>query len=368
MLEQSVEKFFSGQAAAEPPPALVSIGQAIQAGRRQTRRRRIAAAGVPLAAAAAVTAVALASAPPAARPSRPAASPSRPAVRPPVTGPAAPAAFSPDSRDLEVSPLPAGWKAGGEVSADTVQVLLLLLPSHRALYVTVFAAGQCRVAGAQLRCASVATKSLPTATTRAPDIDGRVAYWDSRGGVLVFQYARSGWGYVSGPTQADDLRAARRVVVAAAGPAARFPVRLTGLPGWAVTAVATTVASGGPRAFMFELVPSAAVNSAALRLGGFGIDPLPNLPLVAVYPASPCPSDFGDSEHEIAGHEVAVSKEAAEGDQPATESLCADADGLQVFVTVSGNHPVLDVTFVFAHLRLLGGNPARWTTRPVSQP
>jgi hypothetical protein len=49
------------------------------------------------------------------------------------------------------------------------------------------------------------------------------------------------------------------------------------------------------------------------------------------------------------------------------QQLCAaSADGLKVTIAEVGRHPALTVASIFAnHLRLLGRNPANWTTQPI---
>ena len=67
----------------------------------------------------------------------------------------------------------------------------------------------------------------------------------------------------------------------------------------------------------------------------------------------------------IAGYSVTITRVPA-GREPAIQELCAaDADGLTIDVFVNGNRPAIDVTQLFAHLRLLGPNPAHWTTMPT---
>jgi hypothetical protein len=49
------------------------------------------------------------------------------------------------------------------------------------------------------------------------------------------------------------------------------------------------------------------------------------------------------------------------------QELCgAHADGLWFDIQVFGAHPSIGVVSLFRdHMRLLGTNPANWTTRPV---
>ena len=53
------------------------------------------------------------------------------------------------------------------------------------------------------------------------------------------------------------------------------------------------------------------------------------------------------------------------GAEPAEQDLCAvSAVGLAVDIVTSGNQPPIDVTTLFAHLRLLGPSPRKWATTP----
>jgi hypothetical protein len=101
-----------------------------------------------------------------------------------------------------------------------------------------------------------------------------------------------------------------------------------------------------------------------------GTEPANNFPdFISINPAAPnssCYSSPGQSKQQmIAGYPVTVTRVPA-GRQAAVQDLCAaHADGLSVSITVTGNHPVADVTGIFAHLRLLGPDPANWTTKPI---
>ena len=50
-----------------------------------------------------------------------------------------------------------------------------------------------------------------------------------------------------------------------------------------------------------------------------------------------------------------------------SQGLCApDADGLALNIGQRGAHPPISVASLFReHLRLLGANPANWTTKPI---
>ena len=51
----------------------------------------------------------------------------------------------------------------------------------------------------------------------------------------------------------------------------------------------------------------------------------------------------------------------------ARQDLCsAHAGGLSLYTSESGAHPPISLASLFRdHLRLLGANPANWTTKPI---
>jgi hypothetical protein len=54
------------------------------------------------------------------------------------------------------------------------------------------------------------------------------------------------------------------------------------------------------------------------------------------------------------------------GTTPRQDLCAAHADGLTLFVSELGSHPAIGVASLFrSHLRLLGGNPAHWTQKPI---
>ena len=74
------------------------------------------------------------------------------------------------------------------------------------------------------------------------------------------------------------------------------------------------------------------------------------------------------SRHRIInGYKVVVSDFTARQGFPASQQLCgADADGLHMYIATSRGSGVPTAAGIFAHhLRLLGTNPANWTTKPL---
>ena len=68
----------------------------------------------------------------------------------------------------------------------------------------------------------------------------------------------------------------------------------------------------------------------------------------------------------INGYRVIVSNFTARQGSPAAQELCADADGLNIYLWTGRGTGVPAAAEIFAHyFRLLGTNPANWTTRPL---
>jgi hypothetical protein len=69
----------------------------------------------------------------------------------------------------------------------------------------------------------------------------------------------------------------------------------------------------------------------------------------------------------INGYRVMVNHlKAKHGDPPVQQVCAARADGLAVFISTYGKNPKPSAISIFAHLRLLGTDPAHWTTQPLS--
>jgi hypothetical protein len=84
----------------------------------------------------------------------------------------------------------------------------------------------------------------------------------------------------------------------------------------------------------------------------------------AAQPVTHDPSSQNTSEI-INGYRV-VLKRMHVGGLPVQELCGAHADGLWFDIQVFGAHPSIDVASLFRdHVRLLGTNPANWTTNPI---
>jgi hypothetical protein len=361
VLEADLRELFDRQASDEQPPFRVSLEQLLADGRSRSRRRRFMAGGTSLLVTAAALAVALTGVLSAGRPAPSLGQRERPA-KPAQQRPSAPRSFDPLVPYASFGWLPPGFTVSGISAARTVEFLAAVGPGQQSWQVAIFAAGDCSLAHAKLTCRDLASPLDPPVATRAPDINGLPAYWNPA--TLIFQYARGGWATVTFHSPANVLRMARHLVFGAATRAIRFPAQLTGVPpGWGVKVVMFSYRTDGPAASSYDLASGTADLNAPYP-------DMDNIPSITVQKASPdlrCYWTPGESAQTvIAGHQVTVTR-IPPGRQPAEQNLCAaDADGLNVSILITGNHPVMNVTEVFAHLRLFGPDPARWTTKPIA--
>jgi hypothetical protein len=95
----------------------------------------------------------------------------------------------------------------------------------------------------------------------------------------------------------------------------------------------------------------------------------PNLTADPATPSSSCYFYPGgqSARQTINGYRVTVNHLAAAPGNPPVQQVCAaNADGLSVFISTYGRHAAPDAISIFAdHTRLLGTNPAAWTTQPL---
>jgi hypothetical protein len=363
MLETELRDLFDRQASGDQPPSRISIAAVSRMARSRLRLRRAGALATPLLAAAAVAAiVALTAVPAAHRGTR-----SRPAAHPtPAPAPAAPKYFDALRPYVSFGWLPPGMTVISGETGTTAQYLNAARPGQGLSEFAVYAAGQCRFAHMQLRCAGLSSTFDPRLTSKAPDVDGRPAYWtfDQFGdGILVFQYARDGWAKFSFRERAYALRIAEHVTLGAATTPLSFPARLTGRPGWQLRYGIFNPGPGGSLAAgVFGVAGGAAMDAPG---PGPAVN-YPDLQLTKANPNLPCYDTPGEStQTTVAGYPVTVTRVPA-GRGLAFQLLCAaNADGMSVSITITGNHPVADVTEIFAHLRLLGPDAAHWTTQPI---
>jgi hypothetical protein len=194
---------------------------------------------------------------------------------------------------------------------------------------------------------------------------------------LLWQYARGGWAGLVLPTanatklsaaqreayKQDAVKIANHVRYGAATPPLVFPAQLTGLPSrWQVGSVYYQPDGRLLRASRFALT----TGTPDLGADG-GLEYQTNLPYFGVIDPATfyrnfCPTSGSEI---INGYRVVVTNQVA-GTLP-SESLCAaNADGLALTIDQQGAHPPISVASLFRdHLRLLGTNPANWTTKPI---
>ena len=352
------------------PPSRVDIGLARRRGRRRLRWRR---AGGPAAAAlAAATIIAvfagglIPAGPRPSGPGRPTVSRPGSSASPLVTPLAAPAAFSPMVPYAAFGWLPAGdaFLTGG--TSPTVDYLTAGRRSVAVLSLSVYRACTCNLTAAQvlrqvqrhghaqLNCGDPAGGTIITVTGPAGAVHGRPAFLG--GGYLAWQYARGGWATLGGSlAKPDMLKVADGVRIGpGAMPAIAFPVQLTGvLARWRL------YAANGSVAFM----PYRGV----LRANQWYLSHGSSEVMISVY-VDPAPRGEGcpAANRTVGGYRVNFSSYPAVRGNPPGQQLCAaDADGLSVDIATSGR-AVPSVVSVFAHdTRLLGPDPANWTTRPL---
>jgi hypothetical protein len=372
MLESQITQTYARMAQVPMPPSQITIPAAPAArtaGRPAGRARAIAA---PVLAACAVVAVGMLVLFPASHHRSPALGTGR--------EPAAPAGFDVLRPYVRLGGLPAdehpgwmngtpGWqwvnygaarKAGGELVA--------------------YARGQCTVSGTALICPEAAGSQLAPRVQplgrRVATVHGSAAYWNPHGlvssesakstisvpstgqmtshnqrvrkvwaGLLTWQYARGAWAKVYAPTLPEALSVARGTRFGlAVAPVFRFGIRLTGLPEG--TRVDYLLA-GPSRRSDVEFGLSGGYPEVGYHVG-----------TNACLPARDIAGKV--STETIGGYRVRVFR--IDGQPP--WSLCApNARGLTI--TIDGGRRKAAVTALFSHVRVLGTDPGRWTTKPV---
>ncbi len=375
MLESDLRTLFERQADSELPPAPISIPAARRLGRTRLRRRWATTYGSPVLAAGAVIAVVLAG-----------QVASNRAAQPPPGGSAtatAPEYFNSLRPYVRLGWLPSGmWLAQTHLDPTS----LVLGFGNPIGELSAFSAGQCVLASNVLRCPPAAG-AVPSPTQQrlgreVGRVHGRPAYWTpndwpvsatgsvssstarvkadlqagQQDGTLAWQYASGGWAVVYAVTAHTALRiaTAARFGPAAAAPLT-FPVQLTGVPAsWRANSALEVLGRDG-----------------AVSVVGFG--GLPNMPGVAA-----AASSGGSACNQALAGETRIRSRVINGYKvdtfwasavhPPDWSLCApDADGVWVFLTApTGKSDKLSTLIsVFAHMRLLGPDPAGWTTNPI---
>jgi len=204
--ETSVRGLLELVSSDQAPPSRVDVGLARRQGRRRRRLRRVYLPGAaPVAAAAAVAVIAAVTAG--------LSGGQAPAHRPPARGPApsaliaAPRQFSLRSPYASFGWMPAGFSWGEQYDQSTseLDVTATAPPSDgRALLLTAYAAGQCRLTGRNKLTYRHTAYTFPHSLScgaplsgRAPDVNGAPAYWTAMHGSLVWEYGRNAWATLS---------------------------------------------------------------------------------------------------------------------------------------------------------------------------
>ena len=372
MSEPQIRALFTEIADAEPARSQLDIQLARGRGRARLRWRRACVAGTSVLAAVAAVVLAV----------------SLGAFRlgsGPAPGPAAPRQFNPLVPYLSFGWLPAGNSllAGGVRPEVTFLTAGRNIDSNATWNIEVYAAGQCHLSSpaGELKCSTEALEGLTARISgRAPAVRGHRAFW--AGPTLVWQYARGGWAGLLLPLKYDNPRAtsaarheAQREAVRIAahvqyGVAAPlvFPVQLAHLPSrWRVSSVYYLPDAGMLRASRFAL----GTGTPDLGADG-GLEYQTSLPYVLVDPSTPSNSSCGRGASKIInGYRVVLTDQKLRSvtgrDTITSQNLCAGhADGLALFLGQHGSRFPISVARLFRdHLRLLGANPANWTTKPI---
>jgi len=367
MIESQVRALFTEIAGGEPGASRVDTQLAHRRGRARLRWRRAGVASAPLVVAAAVAAVALAVGA--------AAPPGR--TGPVSTGPLAPRQF-----DVLTPYLSFGWlPAGNSLVEGGASKHLMWLTAARKLdaqydwELSVYAAGTCHLSGSparELTCTAPEDNTIRV-DGRAPAVRGHRAFWagtwDTRS--LAWQYARNGWAemvlpfYPNNPAKQaaarrDAVKVASQIRYGAGTPPLVFPVQLTHLPSqWRVSSVTYVPDAGVLRASSYALgagPPDLGADGGLVYETGlpyFDVNP------PSFYGRPPCSRGEPGSKI-INGYPVVVTNVTK-------EQLCAPrARGLTVVISEFGAQPAISVNSLFRHhLRLLGTNPANWTSKPI---
>jgi hypothetical protein len=364
MTESQVRALFKQIADDEAGPSRVDTPLALRRGRARLRWRRACVAGGSVLAAAAVAVLAVG------------VGPVRPGPGPAAAGPAAPRQFNPLVPYVSFGWLPAGesLNQGGITPAQSYMDAGQVGPDWT---LGVYARGQCHLTGSAsgLNC----PLSKLHIRQRAPDVAGHRAFWTGPGPNLVWQYARGGWARLGIP--APNLSAVLHGKQGLAGQALKIarnvrygvPTRLvflaqfSGLPRqWQVHNISYYVPDSGLlRADEYMLTTGS--SRFHPRVGDLGV--WTDAPYIMVHPAprkGTCsPQDRGSKRTIIDGYRV-VLKRYHIGGLPVQELCGAHADGLWFDIQVFGAHPSIHVASLFKdHMRLLGTNPANWTTNPI---
>jgi len=368
----------------EQPPSRVDIGLARQRGGTLLRRRRWTLAGAPLLAAGAVVALVLGIGaitgggggpriPPV---------PSAPALRHP---------FNPLAPYAAFGWLPKGVPRNVNSTGSTLAQLQLAVgsPARGQFSLTAWTRGACNLDAAQVRaglrrhyhpmlnCEDAVIGWGANLSRPAPAVGGHPAFW-FYGHMLAWEYARHAWATLYVSRHGTPIPAATIVKVAAhvrfaatAKPAVKFPFQLTGLPAsWRVLSVA------GWRATADGLLAGANYLGMTTSVGRADGPVSGMIGQIVITPGkSNCPFFRGSANRSrrvvLGGVTAIVTHFTGSGVRPYQGLCIQETNGLYVHFLEfpepgRAGFVFGGVTGVFLHhLHLLGGDPARWTTRPI---
>jgi hypothetical protein len=353
-------------AATEEPPSRVDVELARSRARRKLRWRRVSLAG---ASAAAVVAVVVAAV---AVPGSHGAAPGRGRAPEAHAQIIAPRQFSLVSPYAAFGWLPPGEQLdGGTLSPTSVY---LTAGPHSAWALTVYTAGVCNLTSTQLLrqlgrdkhpqlvCSESGSGTVyPVTSVAAAQVDGQTAFWTAKHGYLVWQYAHHAWASLAPPMHAltrTVIKVASDISYGAAGSPVEYPAQLFNVPaGWTLGYVHFAADAGVLRASQYSLTgPGVSVPA----------------PFITTDPATASSSCYyypgGQSTRQtINGYRVTVNHlKASNGNAPVQQVCAPNADGLFVFVSTYGRHASPNAISIFRrHMRLLGTNPAGWTSKPL---
>jgi hypothetical protein len=368
-LETRLRTLLSHLADSEAPPGRFDLQQAISAGLRIRRWRRARDYGSLLAIVIAVVLLAL----PVQRALR-----QQPADGHPHPGHTAPTQFSTLVPYASFGWLPSGYRIGiqgGTMSRSEPEQLLLFAeprPNAAPIALTMYPVGQCRLVGTGLPCRPYNTEWQVLG--RAPDINGRSAYWLRGGQGLAWQYAPAGWAELDwgsagqswppdGAERTAILRAAASVRYRQTTPI-MFPYWLAGPPkGWRLSSVGFDDLTKRPTGIALTLTdaaPGLPLNSVEFA----------NADTIQIQVVRADSTDGGCGPNGAAGN-VTLDGTRAELSADGKFLCAANVHGLTVAVilTVHGtirNPAGPDAALGYAtELHLLGSDPAAWTSNPL---
>jgi hypothetical protein len=389
VLEAEIRSICEEMADSDLPPSTISIPAVTHHGRIRLGLHRSAIVATPVLAAGAVLAIALSGSLPGLRNGNPAASP----------GPA-PARFNPLIPYAAFGWLPADVARQVSSNFDSISLELtagkqlsgiaaLRQQAPPTVELVAESAGQCQVSRGSLNCHNYGVLPSGELGRAVGTVNGETAYWmplptaarlpppqgSSRpakhvhiadpAGTLRWQYARGGWAAVSDLSLRPAMHVAATIRFGPhAGTPIRFPLQLTNVPAdWQVAQVSTAWADGGQYVNTFEVtagpVAGTIVNSPSMP--SFQAGPPGGSNICSAQSARS--GGYTTTTTVIHGYQVLLGSDSAMSPQ---HFLCAaDADGEYIEIDM-GRHPAISPADLFAdHMRLLGSDPADWTTQPI---